>query len=492
MNFILAIDQGTTGSTAALICADSLKFVAKANFEFEQHFPNAGEVEHDLNDIWQSVQHAVKAVLEKQGIDGNAIKAIGITNQRETTCAFRKDSSPLARAIVWQDRRTAQWCSERQEHAQSITSKTGLPLDPYFSATKMNWLLNNNSNVKKALEEDDLRFGTIDTYLLHRLTAGNSFATDRTNASRTMLYNILENKSDPELLDFFQVPAKCLPTVKDSFDHFGSTQGLDFLPDGIPIHGILGDQQAALYGQACFSPGELKCTYGTGAFLVANTGETPIFSKNGLLTTIAYSDQGKTTYALEGSAYIAGAAVQWLRDNLKFFANSAEVEELAKSADTSRMQELLFLPFFSGIGSPHWKPNAKGAIINIDRGTDQAEIARACLEGIALGVNDIIDSFRRDHEQLKINCLNVDGGATQNNLLMKIQANFSTVTIQRPAVIETTAYGAALAAYKGINQATEEELRKLWKLERSITADEQLSYYDHKKSLYEDYIQKLF
>ena len=340
MSFILSLDQGTTGTTAALIDAKTFSFVAKVNQEYPQIYPKPGLVEHNLNDIWASVKSTVTAVLDKANIKPNMISAIGITNQRETTCAFDRSGSPLSNAIVWQDRRTFDFCAKHKDKEEMLRAKTGLPLDPYFSATKMRWLLKNNDQVTRAAKEENLLFGTIDTFLLYRLTGVH--ASEPSNASRTLLYNLQDGDWDQSLLDFFEVPAKTLPKILPSFGLFGKTQGLDFLPDGIPITGILGDQQSALFGQAGHSKGSLKCTYGTGAFMLLNTGEEAIRSEHGLLTTVAYAHKGKTFFALEGSCYIAGAAVQWLRDNLKIISSSSEVELLAKKVES--LDETCYVP----------------------------------------------------------------------------------------------------------------------------------------------------
>ncbi|MGB0454536.1 MAG: glycerol kinase GlpK [Bacteriovoracaceae bacterium] len=492
MKFILSLDQGTTGSTAALICADTLKFVAKSNTEFPQIFPKSGWVEHNLDDIWNSIRTSTLDVFKKANASADNIIAIGITNQRETTCAFDKNGKPLHNAIVWQDRRTSSWCLENKKNLEeNLKEKTGLPLDPYFSGTKMMWLLENSEDVKKAALDKNLKFGTIDTYLIYKLTGSTSHVTDTTNASRTLLMDLESLCFDSSLLETFKIPNNTLPEIKNSVDQFGETKGLDFLPDGIPITGVLGDQQAALYGQACFNPGEMKCTYGTGAFLLANTGDKIVHSKAGLLTTVAFTSKEKTHYALEGSSYIAGAAVQWLRDNLKFFNEAPKIEELAKNADMERCQELIFFPFFSGIGSPYWAPEAKAAIVGMDRGTNQEEISRACLEGIALSINDLINAVRSDYEG-DVNSLKVDGGAVANNFLMQLQSNFSKLTIVRPEVIETTAYGAALAAIKGHKGLDDQEIQNLWEENQSFNPESDLDYYNKKAGDYTGYIKSNF
>lgn len=490
-NFILSIDQGTTGTTALLVDAKSLKVVDKYNQEFRQIFPKPSWVEHDLNDIWKTVELTVSHILKKNGLSGKEIKSIGITNQRETTCAYDKSGNPLANAIVWQDRRTTNYCHDKKESYQQLKNKTGLPLDPYFSGTKMNWLLTNNSNVSKAGKEKNLRLSTIDTFLVYKLTNNNSFATEPSNASRTLLMNLSTCKWDNSLLEFFNLDKSYLPEIKNSFDDFGVTNGLSFLPDGIPINCILGDQQAALFGQAGYKAGELKCTYGTGAFILLNTGEDLTYSTNGLLTTIAYQHKGKICYALEGSCYIAGAAVQWLRDNVNIIENSSDVERLARKVDNFQETEFLtFMPFFTGIGSPYWNPDAKGAIVGITRDTEQKHLAKVCLEGIALSVNDSINALVSDSPN-PVRNIKVDGGACANNLLMEMQANFSEKTIIRPEVIETTAYGVALGAMVGCGELDFDKISTLWKEQRTFQPEKN-RYFHKKKAMWKDLITKLY
>jgi len=491
--YILSIDQGTTGTTATLIESKSLKLVDKVNKEFRQILPKPGLVEHDLNDIWNSVGATVLEVLKKNNVDPNKIHAIGITNQRETTCCFDGNGNPLHHAIVWQDRRTESFCQElrKSKSADSIKLKTGLPIDPYFSGTKMNWILNSFRSQNKI--PTDIHFGTIDTFLLFKLTSGVSFATDSSNASRTLLMNLDTLNWDDELLDIFGVERKMLPQIKDSFTHFGTTKGLSFLPDGIPITGILGDQQAALFGQTCFSAGEMKCTYGTGAFILLNTGDKKTYSKNGLLTTVAFSNDGKATYALEGSCYIAGAAVQWLRDNLKLIKSASETEAIANQVtDLDEMKNIIFYPFFTGLGSPYWLSDATASIVGLTRDTKTSHITRACLEGITQSISDIIHAFKTDFPHLKDE-IRVDGGAVVNNLLMQMQANFSKIKIQRPNVIETTSYGAGLAAAIGAKIKSFDDLRNLFLVEKEFNLDHSSqSYYQGKRELWKKTIQRLY
>lgn len=488
--YILSIDQGTTGSTALLINAKDHSLAAKTNHEFAQIFPKPGWVEHNLNEIFDSVEKAVRDVLKKANATGEQIECIGITNQRETVCAYDKKGNPVCNAIVWQDRRTAGFCRERREDYAKHRDKTGLPLDPYFSGTKMRWLLNNVSEVKEAAEEQDLLLSTIDTFLLYKLTGGETYKTEASNASRTLLMDLETCQWDNELCDFFQVPKESLPEIADSFGEFGQTKGLGFLPDGIKISCVLGDQQAALFGQAGHGKGELKTTYGTGAFIVLNTGEEKIKSSNGLLTTIAYRHKGKTCFALEGSSYIAGAAVQWLRDNLKIIDHSSQVEDLAKKASDQSMETVMFLPFFTGIGSPHWNPEARAAIVGLTRDTNRSHIARACLEGMALSINDSIQALLAD-SPTEVNSIKVDGGACANDLLMQFQANFSQRPIVRPKVIETTAYGVALGALVGLEEMAMEDIDKLWKEDKVFNVEES-EYFSAKKSQWDEYIAKVF
>lgn len=491
MKFILAIDQGTTGSTSLLMDAQTLKVIDKEKCDYRQIYPRPGLVEHDLEDIWSSVATSVKAILERQKVDPKAIRGIGITNQRETTCAYDTEGKPLHHAIVWQDRRTAEYCEQNASKYQEVCrKKTGLPLDPYFSGSKMRWLLDNVPAVKTAAENKNLRLSTVDTFLIYRLTNRQSFVTEPSNASRTMLMDLKTFDWDKDLLEFFGVTREWLPEVKESFTNFGVTQNCAFLPDGIPILSILGDQQAALFGQACVNVGDIKATYGTGAFILVNTGEKMVESTTGLLTTAAYSFQGKKIYALEGSAYIAGAAVQWLRDNLKSIKSSPEVESLARDVtDMGQMEHVLFMPFFTGIGTPYWDPHAKAAIVGLTRDTHNGHIALACLEGIALSLNDSVSSFKKDFKQL--NDIRVDGGAAANDLLMQIQANFSEKKILRPECIDTTAFGVAVGCLVGMGEVSISEMGKYWKLEKEFSP-EKSEYYPKKKTLWDNTIRRLF
>lgn len=485
MKYILSIDQGTTGTRSCLIDIETLTLMGQVSLEYPQIYPKPSWVEHNLNDIWSTVEITIKELLKTHNIDGKSIAAIGITNQRETTCAFNTNGTPLANAIVWQDRRTSEYCQELRDKnlAAIIKEKTGLPIDPYFSATKMHWLLKNNPAVTKADAAGELCFGTIDTFLLFKLTGSVSFKTDASNASRTMLMNLKTCSWDDELLKIFGVQKKSLPTIEDSFGNFGVTKGLSCLPDGIPITGILGDQQSALFGQAGFEKGEMKCTYGTGAFVLLNTGEDLVYSKSGLLTTVEYKHKGKAVYALEGSSYIAGAAIQWLRDNLKIIAKTSDIEPLAcEVKNFDELKHIQFFPFFSGIGSPYWNAEAKGAIIGLTRDTNRSHIAYACLEGVAMSINDLLDAMKKD-TGLAIKTLKVDGGASANSLLMELQATISETTIVRPKVIETTAFGAALAAAIGAGLTDFDKLSHTWKKDRDYQIDQNLLPYIKEKKL---------
>jgi glycerol kinase len=459
MSFLLAIDQGTTGSTALVIdVTEPLEpeLVSKSNVRFQQHFPEAGWVEHDLDDIWQSVASACTEALDlaRQKLSAfskNKIVAIGITNQRETLAAFdRHTSKPLAKAIVWQCKRSQSICLEwkRTGLESQFRGKTGLILDPYFSASKVAWYLKNNPDVKSKIESGSGVFGTIDTFLCHRLTACASFVTESSNASRTMLYDIHREQWDEELLNICGLKnSSSLPEVRESSGLFGKTKGVGFLPDGIPITGILGDQQAALAGQTCFKESEAKCTYGTGAFLLMNTGSKAVTSKAGMLTTIAWKTGNQTTYALEGASFIAGAAVQFLRDQLGIITFAGETAQLA--ADAKAAPHLYFVPALSGLGAPWWQPEARGAFLGMHRGTTRGEISRAALEGIAFQVHDLVKAMEQDLGK-PISNLRVDGGASANDLLMQIQANYLQAMVDRPQVVETTAFGAALFAGLGV------------------------------------------
>jgi glycerol kinase len=460
---VLAIDQGTTGTTV-MILDRRLQVRAKVNQEFRQIFPKPGWVEHDLDDIWGSTVGTVQRALREAGLRGADVAAIGITNQRETTGLWdRRSGRPLHHAIVWQDRRTTDECARLKAagHEPRIREKTGLVLDPYFSATKIRWLLDNVKGAREKADQGQVAFGTIDSFLVWRLTGGEVHVTDVSNASRTLLMDLRTRQWERELLDLFGVPRSVLPEIRPSSAVYGTTRGVKVLPDGIPVAGIAGDQQAALFGQACFSPGEAKCTYGTGAFLLQNTGPEPVFSSRGLLTTVAWSVGGEVSYALEGSSFIAGAAVQWLRDGLGIIKKAADVEALAKQVKDSG--GVVFVPALAGLGAPHWRPEARGLVRGIDRGTTAAHLARATLEGIAFLIHDLAEAMRAEaHRPIPV--FKVDGGASQNDLLMQTQADLLGVPVERPRLIETTAFGAAfLAGLAAGVWKDREEIRRGWK-----------------------------
>jgi len=444
--YVLAIDQGTS-ATKALVVDRSLSVRGSAAVEFPQHYPAPGQVEHDLEEIWRSVLRAVAGALERAGVRAEEIVAIGITNQRETTALWERETGrPVARAIVWQDRRTAARCEElvRQGHEPFIRERTGLVIDPYFSATKLEWLLDHVPGARRSAREGRLCFGTIDSFLVFRLSGNQRHVTDVSNASRTLLLHLRRLEWDPDLLALFGVPRDVLPEVRPCSGLLATTRGVPGLPDGIPIAGAAGDQQAALFGQACFSEGDSKCTYGTGAFLLANVGSEPVASRAGLLSTVAWKlGESDPVYALEGSSFVAGAAVQWLRDGLGIISASAEVEELARSVPDSG--GVVFVPALAGLGAPHWKPHARGSIFGIDRGTTRAHLARAALEGIALQLHDLARCMEQDLGR-PLRSFRVDGGAAANDLLMQIQADLLGLEVLRPRVLDTTAMGAAFLA----------------------------------------------
>jgi glycerol kinase len=461
-SYVLAIDQGTTGSTAVILDSTG-KAVAKVNQEYKQIYPKPGWVEHDPEDIWVSVVSVVKRALEKAEITDRDITAIGITNQRETTVLWEKKTRiAIHNAIVWQDRRTAAFCAElkKKGHEAKFRTKTGLVLDPYFSGTKIRWLLDNVRGARKAAANGDIHFGTVDSFLLTRLTAG-IHATDVSNASRTLLMDLKTLDWDPALCKILGIEMKILPEIKPSIGIFGYTRGVSGLRDGIPISGIAGDQQSALFGQACFDVGEAKCTFGTGSFLLLNTGSKPVPSKSGCLTTVAWQWKGKTTYALEGSAFICGAAVQWLRDGLKIIKSSGEIEVLARSVkDTGGVQ---FVPALTGLGAPHWNPEARGVICGLTRGSTNAHLARATLEGMALQNAELLLAMQKDLKK-KLKTLKVDGGAAVNNLLMQMQADYLGINCVRPEMVETTAAGAAFMAGLGAGVWNSfDDVRRVWK-----------------------------
>ncbi len=463
--YVLAVDQGTT-STRATVMDSKLRVLGRGQREFTQYFPKPGQVEHDLKEIWQSTEWCIAKALRSAGIAGHDLAAIGITNQRETTGVWSRSGKPLHRAIVWQDRRTSELCAElkaRGEEAQ-VKQKTGLVLDPYFSGTKLKWLLDHVKHARAQAEAGDLCFGTIDTWLVFNMTGGVSHVTDVSNASRTLLMGLESLQWEPSLLKLFDVPAAVLPRIGGSAELYGLTKGMKSLPDGIPVSGMAGDQQAALFGQACFEPGESKCTYGTGAFLLMNVGNVPVQSKSGLLTTVAWKLGSEATYALEGSSFIAGAAVQWLRDGLKIIKRAKDVEDLARTVkDTG---DVVFVPALAGLGAPHWRPDARGLFGGIDRSTTAGHLARAVLEGIALQIQDLADAMKLDSGR-DIPAFKVDGGAVKNDLLMQYQADILATNVVRPKNIETTSLGAAFLGGLGVGfWRSPDDIRKAWKADK--------------------------
>jgi glycerol kinase len=461
--YVLAIDEGTTGSTA-LILDQRLSVKGKANVEFRQIFPKPGWVEHDLDDIWTATLKAIATAMRQASAKATDLKAIGITNQRETTLLWsRRSGRPIHNAIVWQDRRTAEMCNELKALGKEpwIREKTGLVLDAYFSGTKLRWLLDHVKGARARAENGELCFGTIDSALLWKLTGGAVHATDVTNASRTLLMDLEKRAWDDELCALFGVPKAVLPEIRPSAGEFGRTKGVRGLPDGIPIAGIAGDQQSAMVGQACFAEGEAKCTYGTGAFLLMNAGPRKVTSKHGLLGTVAWQIGDQVAYALEGSAFIAGAVVQWLRDGLGLIRKSGEVEALAKTVRDSG--GVTFVPALAGLGAPHWRQEARGLICGIDRGVTKAHIARAALEGVAFEIYDLAQAMAQDIGK-PMPMFRVDGGASANDLLMQFQSDLLQTPIERPRMIETTALGAAFLAGLGTGMwAGLKELQSAWR-----------------------------
>lgn len=465
--YILSLDQGTS-SSRAIVFDHNGSIRAVAQHEFEQIFPRSGWVEHDPHQIWASQAAVVAEAISTIGINGTNIAAIGITNQRETTIVWDIDTEePVYNAIVWQDRRTSEYCDELWEKGltEMIQKKTGLIIDAYFSATKIKWILDNVPGARKRAEEGKLRFGTVDSWLVWRLTRGNVHVTDVTNASRTMLFNINTLQWDKDLLDLFDIPESMMPEVKSSSEVYGYTTTTLFAHK-VPIAGIAGDQQSALFGQMCVEPGSVKNTYGTGCFLLMNTGTKPIESKNRLLTTIAWKIGDEVTYALEGSIFVGGSVVQWLRDGLKCIEKSSDVEKLAASVpDTNGVY---FVPALTGLGAPYWDQYARGAISGISRGTTVAHIARAALEGIAYQTYDIVGAMQRD-SGLPIANLKVDGGASRNDLLMQFQSDILDTEVLRPKVTETTALGAAYLAGLAVGYWKDiDEIRSQWQVEKAF------------------------
>ncbi|MBJ8284146.1 glycerol kinase GlpK [Staphylococcus pseudintermedius] len=467
-NYILSIDQGTTSSRAILFNEEG-EIVGVAQREFKQHFPKSGWVEHDANEIWSSVLSVMASVLTENNVSANEVKGIGITNQRETTVVWDKETGrPIYNAIVWQSRQTQPICDALKEegHEQTFRDKTGLLLDPYFSGTKVKWILDKVEGAREKAAKGDILFGTIDTWLVWKLSGGRAHVTDYSNASRTLMYNIHELKWDDELLELLDVPKAMLPEVKPSSEVYCETIDYHFFGQNVPIAGIAGDQQSALFGQACFERGDVKNTYGTGGFMLMNTGEEAVKSGNGLLTTIAYGIDGKVNYALEGSIFVSGSAIQWLRDGLRMINSAPQSEDYAKRVDST--EGVYVVPAFVGLGTPYWDSDARGAIFGLTRGTEKEHFIRATLESLCYQTRDVIEAMAQD-SGIEVNSLRVDGGAVKNNFLMQFQSDLLNIEVERPEINETTALGAAYLA--GIATGfwkDKSEIQRRWKLEKSF------------------------
>jgi glycerol kinase len=471
---LLAIDQGTTGTTVLVMSRDGAT-LGRATRELPQHFPQPGWVEHDALEIWGTVEAAIAGALAAAGVTGAEIAAVGITNQRETTLLWERDTGqPVHKAIVWQDRRTAGLCQRLKDEGEEarVREITGLVLDPYFSGTKLAWLLEHVPQARQRAERGELAFGTVDSYLIYRLAGGGASAphvTDATNASRTLFMDLARLEWSDSMCELLGAPRQVLPSIVPSAGVAGTTRGVPGLPDGIPIAGIAGDQHAALFGQGCLAVGDAKCTYGTGAFLLVNVGSKPVPSRFGLLSTLGFQAGGEVMYALEGSVFIAGAAVQWLRDGLGVIGSAKELEALARSVPDSGGAS--FVPALSGLGAPYWDAEARGLICGITRGTTRAHLARATLDAIALSVNDLVQAMREDLGR-PIERLRVDGGAAENDLLMELQAGISALTVERPSDLESTARGAAMLAGLGAGVFSHaSDAAKIVKLDRAFPAN---------------------
>ncbi|EIS6531712.1 glycerol kinase GlpK [Staphylococcus pseudintermedius] len=467
-NYILSIDQGTTSSRAILFNEEG-EIVGVAQREFKQHFPKSGWVEHDANEIWSSVLSVMASVLTENNVSANEVKGIGITNQRETTVVWDKETGrPIYNAIVWQSRQTQSICDalKQEGHEQTFRDKTGLLLDPYFSGTKVKWILDKVDGAREKAAKGEILFGTIDTWLVWKLSGGRAHVTDYSNASRTLMYNIHELKWDDELLELLDVPKAMLPEVKPSSEVYCETIDYHFFGKNVPIAGIAGDQQAALFGQACFERGDVKNTYGTGGFMLMNTGEEAVKSGNGLLTTIAYGIDGKVNYALEGSIFVSGSAIQWLRDGLRMINSAPQSEDYAIRVDST--EGVYVVPAFVGLGTPYWDSDARGAIFGLTRGTEKEHFIRATLESLCYQTRDVIEAMGQD-SGIEVNSLRVDGGAVKNNFLMQFQSDLLNIEVERPEINETTALGAAYLA--GIATGfwkDKSEIQRRWKLEKSF------------------------
>lgn len=470
MSYILAIDQGTTSSRAIVFDAD-LRPVASMQQEFSQHFPRSGWVEHDAEEIWQSVLATCRGAIARAGIPAGQLAGIGITNQRETTVVWdRETGKPLCNAIVWQDRRTAEYCRTLRDEGfeEVIRARTGLIIDPYFSATKLRWILETVEGARTAAEAGKLAFGTIDSWLIWKFTGGTAHVSDATNAARTMLYDIAKGRWSTTIADRLGIPLGMLPEVRDCAAEFGTTRA-DHLGAGIPILGVAGDQQAATVGQACFTPGMLKSTYGTGCFALLNTGDQMVRSEHRLLSTIAYQLDGQVTYALEGSIFVAGAVVQWLRDGLGVIDAADKTQRLAETADPE--QELIVVPAFTGLGAPYWNAECRGAVFGLTRNSGPAELARAALESVGFQTRDLLQAMRADWQKAQsVPSLRVDGGMAASNWTMQFLSDILGAPVDRPEVLETTALGAAwLAGWKAGLCSDREAFAQSWKLGRQFT-----------------------
>lgn len=469
--YILALDQGTTSSRAMLFDENG-NIVHTAQQEFHQYFPQAGWVEHNAEEIWSSILSCIATVLTEKGIESKHIAGIGITNQRETTVVWNKHTGkPVYNAIVWQSRQTNAICEELKENGYNdlFRDKTGLLIDAYFSGTKVKWILDHVEGARTQAEAGDLLFGTIDTWLIWKLSGGKVHVTDYSNASRTLMYNIYDLKWDEELLEILNVPAAMLPEVRPSSEVYGYTEESLFFGAAVPIAGAAGDQQAALFGQACFEEGMVKNTYGTGCFMLMNTGEKAVKSSNGLLTTLAWGLDGKVTYALEGSIFVAGSAIQWLRDGLRMFRSAAESEQYAERVEST--EGVYVVPAFVGLGTPYWDSDVRGAVFGLTRGTSKEHFVRATLESLAYQTKDVLGAMEAD-ANIPLAKLRVDGGAVANNFLMQFQADLLNVPVDRPVINETTALGAAYLAGLAVGywQSTE-DIGKYWNLDRQFTPD---------------------
>ena len=450
--YLLAIDQGTS-STRSVLYDDKGRFIDSSQLEFKQYFPKEGWVEHNPEEIWESVLSTLGSLVKRNSLVSKDIASIGITNQRETTIVWdKKDGKPIYNAIVWQDRRTADFCSELNDQTEMVNSRTGLTMDPYFSSTKVNWILNQVKGARKRALAGELLFGTIDSYLIWKLSGGMSHKTDVTNASRTMLFNLEEQKWDEDLLNLFKIPRSMLPEVCDNVFDFGTTS---LLGGEVSIGGVAGDQQAALIGQCCVKPGEVKSTYGTGCFLILNTGAERLHSQSKLLTTVAYRVNGKITYALEGSIFVAGSAIQWLRDEMEFFSDASDTEKLAMQA--SDESNVLVIPALTGLGAPYWDASARGAIFGLTRDSTKADIVRATLESVVFLTKDLLEAMSKDNASF--NSLKIDGGMVANSWFCQKLSNILSVEVERPKIIETTSLGAAFLA--GISAGLFDDLNGL-------------------------------